>query len=121
MRVNHRVHVGALTIDFEMHRQFRRGIAITGEFAPLVIDKDHHVRRHEALGDAFRGRHQALIVKTRADVAVIAGDKPTRVQTSADFDNLGTDLFFDSATHAPCLRASVPRDRYSSRHLSEQK
>ena len=121
MRMDDGVHIGPLPVDFEMHRQFGRRLAIAGELRSVIVDNDHHVGRHETLGDALRCGDETMIVEASADVPVVARDKAARVQPAAGFDNVGADLFFDSTTHYPCLRAPVARVRYSSRQRSEQK
>ena len=64
-------------------------------------DRCHIANReigHEALRHALGRGHQAALVETCTDVAVVAGDKPACVQTTPDFDNLGANLFFGSST-----------------------
>ncbi len=43
---------------------------------------------------------EPLVVEPRADVAVVAGDKPARVQAAADFDDVGANLFFSPSTQS---------------------
>jgi hypothetical protein len=87
MRVYHRVGVGPLAVDLEMHLHLRRGIAFAGELLPVEIGDAHHVRRHEPLADAARGHQEPPAIEPDADVAVVRRRVTARVQPAADFDD----------------------------------
>jgi hypothetical protein len=44
-----------------------------------------------------------MVVEAGADVAVVAGNKAARVQTSADFNDVGANLLLGSSTHLSVL------------------
>src|ERR1700704_1123476 len=46
VRVPHRLPVGPLPVDLEVHQHLRRGIAVALQLAALQVGNAHHVRRH---------------------------------------------------------------------------
>ena len=112
MRVHHRLDVGPLPVDLEVHQHLGRRIAIALELAALEVGDAHHVRRHEPLADALRRHQQAIGAEPDADVAVVRRRVAAGVHAPADLDDVGAQRGLGAhAVRALILVAAARRSR----------
>ena len=102
--MDHRVHVGTLAVDGQMHADLGGDFERSGNLVAVHIDHNQIFGLQHALADAAGCGQQASAIETNGDISVVGRDPALVEHEPADADDLLAVLLFAS------------RHRINSRH-----